>query len=71
MYSKGREKEEKIKKLQTEKLEQMKKKELENCTFKPKINYEFNLAKESVLTDRKKMTIYERQILWNDKKSKK
>jgi hypothetical protein len=69
LYSQGRQKEEKIKKLQMEKEQNNLENELKGCTFKPKINNGFR--PEKVVTSRKDRSIYERQLIWNNKKVEK
>jgi hypothetical protein len=70
LYRKGKEKDEKIKKQGKEAEEIRKANELNACTFKPKINNNFNSAQKTVVTSRQ-IPMYERQQMWNNKKIEK
>jgi hypothetical protein len=70
LYKKGKEKEEKLKKQGKEAEDKRKANELEACTFKPKINNNFNPVQKTILNARQ-IPMYERQQMWNNKKIEK
>ena len=71
LLSKAKEKEDKIKKQQQEILKIKKLKELEGCTFQPKINNKFQSVRKAVLNSPNEMDIYKRHLLWQNKKVEK
>ena len=70
LIQKAKEKEEKINKIREIAELEKKEKELEGCTFKPKINNKFIPTNKAIINERQVNT-YERHLNWNNKKTEK